>query len=107
MKRILIIEDQQSIAELERDYLEIDGFRVDIKSNGKEGLTQALEQKYDLILLDLMLPDMDGFNICRKIRKEKIFPFLLFLLKEGILIKFVVLDWELMIISVNHLVQVN
>lgn len=83
MKKILIIEDQQSIAELERDYLEIDGFRVDIKSNGKEGLTQALEQKYDLILLDLMLPDMDGFNICRKIRKEKNIPILIISAKGG------------------------
>jgi len=77
MKKILIIEDQQSIAELERDYLEIDGFQVDIKNNGKEGLAQALESDYDLILLDLMLPDMDGFDICRKIRKKKNIPILI------------------------------
>ena len=77
MKRILIIEDQQSIAELERDYLEIDGFQVDIKSNGREGLTQALEHNYNLVLLDLMLPDMDGFDICKKIRKEKNIPILI------------------------------
>jgi DNA-binding response OmpR family regulator len=83
MKRILIIEDQQSIAELERDYLEIDGFQVDIKSNGKEGLSQALEHDYDLILLDLMLPDMDGFDICKKIRKEKNIPILIISAKGG------------------------
>ena len=77
MKRILIIEDQQSIAELERDYLEIDGFQVDIKNNGREGFNQALEHNYDLILLDLMLPDMDGFDICKKIRKEKNIPILI------------------------------
>jgi DNA-binding response OmpR family regulator len=77
MKRILIIEDQQSIAELERDYLEIDGFQVDIKSNGREGLTQALKHNYNLVLLDLMLPDMDGFDICKKIRKEKNIPILI------------------------------
>jgi len=77
MKRILIIEDQQSIAELERDYLEISGFQVNIKNNGREGLTQALEHNYDLILLDLMLPDMDGFDICKKIRKKKNIPILI------------------------------
>jgi len=77
VKRILIIEDQQSIAELERDYLEIDGFQVDIKSNGREGLTQALKHNYNLILLDLMLPDMNGFDICKKIRKEKNIPILI------------------------------
>jgi len=77
MKRILIIEDQQSIAELERDYLEIGGFQVDIKNNGREGLNQALEHNYDLVLLDLMLPDMDGFDICKKIRKEKNIPILI------------------------------
>lgn len=71
MRKILIIEDQQSIAELERDYLEINGFQVDIKNNGREGLVQALKNNYDLILLDLMLPDMNGFDICKKIRKEK------------------------------------
>jgi len=77
MKKILIIEDQQSIAELERDYLEINGFQVDIKGNGTEGLNSALHNNYDLILLDLMLPDMDGFDICRKIRKVKNIPILI------------------------------
>jgi len=77
MKKILIIEDQQSIAELERDYLEIDGFQVSIENNGREGLAQALENNYDLILLDLMLPDMDGFDICKKIRKVKNIPILI------------------------------
>jgi DNA-binding response OmpR family regulator len=77
MRKILIIEDQQSIAELERDYLEINGFQVDIKNNGREGLVQALKNNYDLILLDLMLPDMNGFDICKKIRKEKNIPILI------------------------------
>ena len=83
MKRILIIEDQQSIAELERDYLEIDGFQVDIKNNGQDGLIQALRNNYDLILLDLMLPDMDGFSICKKIRREKNIPILIISAKGG------------------------
>ncbi|MBN2395416.1 MAG: response regulator transcription factor [Candidatus Atribacteria bacterium] len=77
MRKILIIEDQQSIAELEKDYLEINHFQVDIANRGCEGLSKALNKDYDLILLDLMLPDMDGFEICKKIRKEKNIPILI------------------------------
>ncbi len=77
MKKILIIEDQQSIAELEKDYLEINHYQVDIKNNGLEGLDAALNKKYDLILLDLMLPDIDGFDICKKIRNKKNIPILI------------------------------
>jgi DNA-binding response OmpR family regulator len=77
MKRILIIEDEKSIAELERDYLEINGFSVDIVLTGDEGLQQALHQSYDLILLDLMLPNMDGFEICKRIRVEKDIPIIM------------------------------
>jgi DNA-binding response OmpR family regulator len=77
MKRILIIEDEKSIAELERDYLEINGFSVDIVLTGEEGLQQALHQSYDLILLDLMLPNMDGFEICKRIRVEKDIPIIM------------------------------
>lgn len=77
MKKILIIEDQQSIAELEKDYLEINHYQVDIKNNGQEGLNAALTKKYDLILLDLMLPDIDGFDICKKIRDKTNIPILI------------------------------
>ncbi len=77
MEKILIIEDQQSIAELIKDYLEINNFQVDIKNNGLEGLKEALSKDYDLILLDLMLPDLDGFEICKKIRNEKNIPILI------------------------------
>ncbi len=77
MEKILIIEDQQSIAELIKDYLEINNFQVDIRNNGQEGLKDALCKDYDLILLDLMLPDIDGFEICKKIRKEKNIPILI------------------------------
>lgn len=77
MKKILIIEDQQSIAELEKDYLEINDFSVDIEKYGQEGLNQALTKDYDLILLDVMLPDIDGFEICKKIRNEKNIPILI------------------------------
>ncbi len=71
MKRILIIEDEEKIAELERDYLEMEGFDITIVTNGDEGLKRALEEEFDLLILDLMLPGTDGFNICREIRKTK------------------------------------
>lgn len=71
MKRILIIEDEMKIAELERDYLELNAFEVVIANDGLLGLDLAINQDFDLIILDLMLPGMDGFNICRKIREVK------------------------------------
>lgn len=77
MKRILIIEDDKSIAELERDYLEIDGFSVEIALNGTDGLNKALKDEVELVLLDLMLPGMDGFQICKAIRSEKDIPVLM------------------------------
>ncbi|WP_066254072.1 response regulator transcription factor [Neobacillus drentensis] len=77
MKRILIIEDDISIAELERDYLEIDGFSVEIAFTGDDGLQKALSEEVDLVLLDLMLPGVDGFQICKAIRAEKDIPVLL------------------------------
>lgn len=77
MSRILIIEDEQSIAELERDYLEINGYEVDIENSGDKGLMKAIGTAYDLIILDLMLPKVDGFEICRRIRSEKDIPILM------------------------------
>ncbi|OPJ58571.1 alkaline phosphatase synthesis transcriptional regulatory protein SphR [Clostridium oryzae] len=77
LSKILIIEDDISIAELERDYLEINGFQVDIENSGDKGLNKAISQKYDLVILDLMLPNMDGFAVCRKIRDEKDIPILM------------------------------
>ncbi len=82
MKKILIIEDEISIAELERDYLEINGFSVEIESSGNLGLTRALTQDFDLILLDLMLPEKDGFEICKEIRKTKDIPILMVTAKK-------------------------
>lgn len=77
MKKILIIEDERSIAELERDYLEINGFSVEIESSGSEGLRKAKYERFDLIILDLMLPKIDGFEICKQIRSEKDIPILM------------------------------
>lgn len=77
MKRILIIEDDTVIAEVEKDYLEANGFAADIAVSGDVGLQKALDEEYDLILLDLMLPKTDGFEICRKVRKQKNTPILM------------------------------
>ncbi len=77
MSRILIIEDEESIADLERDYLVLSGFDVDIRNDGKEGLRAAMEGEYDLVILDLMLPGVDGFAICSKIREEKNMPIIM------------------------------
>ncbi len=77
MNRILIIEDEASIAELERDYLEISGFEVEMELVGDLGLRRALDEDFDLVLLDLMLPEMDGFEICRKIREVKNMPIIM------------------------------
>lgn len=82
MKKVLIIEDEISIAELERDYLEINGFSVEIETSGDLGLSKALTQDYHLILLDLMLPEKDGFEICKEIRKTKDIPILLVTAKK-------------------------
>ena len=77
MSRILIIEDEESIAELEKDYLELSGFEVDISNRGDEGMDKAIHQDFDLIILDLMLPGIDGFEICRMIRNEKNIPIIM------------------------------
>ena len=77
MKRILIIEDDLAIAEIERDFLQIEGFEVEISADGAEGCKRALSEEYDLILLDLMLPRMGGYEICRKIRGEIDVPILM------------------------------
>lgn len=72
--KILIIEDDAAIAELDKDYLELEGFSVDIKGDGKQGLKAALDKDYNLIILDIMLPGMDGFEICKAVRESKDIP---------------------------------
>ncbi len=74
MSRILIIEDEEAIADLEKDYLELSGFKVEIEERGDTGLTRAMKEEFDLIILDLMLPGVDGFEICRQIREDKNIP---------------------------------
>ena len=77
MSRILIIEDDENILQLERDYLEANDFEVDTANNGEDGLKKALSNQYSLVLLDIMLPKMDGFEVCKKIRDTNDIPILL------------------------------
>ncbi len=77
MSRILIVEDEKDIAELEKDYLELSGFEVEIVYDGTEGLEKALNEDFDLYILDLMLPGVDGFEICKRIRDVKDTPILM------------------------------
>ena len=77
MSKILIIEDEESIAELERDYLEISSYEVTICNDGEKGLKEALDNEYDLYILDLMLPGVDGFEICKAIRNKKNTPIIM------------------------------
>ena len=77
MSKILIIEDEEAIADLEKDYLELSGFEVSICNTGDQGLQAALSEEFDLIVLDLMLPGMDGFEVCRKVREEKNIPIIM------------------------------
>lgn len=76
-KKILIIEDEKEIAELERDYLEMYGFSVEIETDGNEGLRKGLEEDFNLIILDLMLPGLSGFEICKQIREKKDIPIIM------------------------------
>ncbi len=77
MSRILIIEDEDSIADLEKDYLELSDFEVVIENDGLKGLNAALTEDWNLLILDLMLPGVDGFEICRQIRESRNMPIII------------------------------
>ena len=77
MARILIIEDETAIAELEQDYLELSDFEVVLEPDGSGGAARALDEDFDLIILDLMLPGMNGFDICKLIRETKNTPIIM------------------------------
>ncbi|MBR6897996.1 MAG: response regulator transcription factor [Lachnospiraceae bacterium] len=77
MSRILIVEDEVAIADIERDYLELSEYEVVTENNGQKGLERALAEDFDLVILDIMLPDVDGFEICRRLREKKEMPILM------------------------------
>ena len=82
MSKILIVEDELAIAELEKDYLELSDFDVEVATDGNVGLEKALNEDYDLLILDLMLPGVDGFEICRQVRSEKNTPIIMISAKK-------------------------
>lgn len=77
MSKILIVEDEVAIADLEKDYLELSGFEVMLEYTGDAGLKRALEEDIDLLILDIMLPNMDGFDICKEVRQKKDIPIIM------------------------------
>ena len=84
MKKILIIEDESSISDFVKLELEYEGYQVSIKEDGREGLKEALENDYDLIILDIMLPSMNGFEICRRLKREKNTPVIMLSAKDSV-----------------------
>lgn len=92
MKRILIIEDNLEIAELERDFLEASAIESVIETDGTKGLERALQENFDLILLDIMLPDVDGLTICKRTRELSNIPIMMLSAKDDIETKVVSLD---------------
>ena len=77
MSKILMVEDEEAIADLEKDYLELSGFTVEVANDGESGLEMALGNDYNLLILDLMLPGVDGFEICRQVRDKKNTPIIM------------------------------
>lgn len=77
MSKVLIVEDEEAIAEIESDYLELSGFDVTIKADGNSGLEAALNEDFDIIILDIMLPGIDGFEICKEVRAVKNVPIIM------------------------------
>lgn len=77
MRRVLVIEDDRNIAEMQRDYLQLNGFQVDIAADGTTGLRQGLGGDYSVILVDLMLPGLDGFEVIRQLRQQLEIPVLI------------------------------
>ena len=77
MNKILIVEDEEAIADLEKDYLELSGFEVEVANDGETGLEKAMNEDFNLLILDLMLPWVDGFEICRQVRDKKNTPIIM------------------------------
>lgn len=87
MKNILMVEDEPNISDFVKLELEYEGYNVCIKEDGKEGLKEALQNEYDLIILDIMIPSMNGFEICRRLKKEKNTPIIMLSAKDSVIDK--------------------
>lgn len=84
MKSILIVEDEPNISDFVKGELEYEGYNVCIKEDGREGLEEALRNEYDLVILDVMLPSMNGFEICRRLKREKQSPVIMLSAKDSV-----------------------
>ena len=87
MKNILIVEDEPNISDFLKGELEYERYNVCIKEDGREGLEEALKNEYDLIILDVMLPSMNGFEICRRLKREKQSPVIMLSAKDSVMDK--------------------
>lgn len=87
MKKILMVEDEENISDFVKMELEYEGYSVTVESDGREGLNRALENNYDLIILDIMLPNMNGFEICRRLKREKDTPVIMLSAKDSVMDK--------------------
>lgn len=87
MKKILMVEDEENISDFVKMELEYEGYEVTVESDGREGLNKALENDYDLIILDIMLPNMNGFEICRRLKREKDTPIIMLSAKDSVMDK--------------------
>lgn len=87
MKKILIIEDEANISDFIKMELEYEGYAADVSGDGKEGLTKALNENYDLIILDLMLPSISGLEVCRRLKREKDIPVIMLSAKDSVMDK--------------------
>lgn len=87
MKRILMVEDENNISDFIKGELEYEGYSICIKEDGREGLEEALKNEYDLIILDIMLPSMNGFEICRRIKRVKITPIIMLSARDSVMDK--------------------
>ncbi|QUG84311.1 response regulator transcription factor [Bacillus nitratireducens] len=92
MQQILIIEDEESLADFLELELKYEGYKVDIQFDGRKGLDAALEKNYDLILLDLMLPGLNGLEVCRRLRATKKTPIIMLTARDSIMDRVTGLD---------------
>ena len=84
MKKILIVEDDVAIADIEKDYLEANGYEVDVVHDGNKAMDAFFKKGYDLIILDLMLPGKDGYELCHEMRKDQDIPILMVTAKTAV-----------------------
>ncbi len=83
MEKILIVEDEPDMVLGLKDNLEFEGYEVDVAMDGEDGLNKICTSKYNLVLLDVMLPKMSGFDVCKKVRKENVNTPIIFLSAKG------------------------